>query len=237
MAGMPDRLTEMESSLAAVRERIASAARAAGRDPDDVTLVAVSKTWPASDVLALHRLGVADFGENRDAEAAAKAAALASAGVRPRWHFVGRLQRNKCRSVAWYADLVHSVDTPTLVTALAAGARRADRAVPVLVQVSDDGDPTRGGAAATDVPALADLVDAQPELRLRGVMVVAPLGVAPRPVFARLRELSERLRADHPDATIISAGMTADLIEAIGEGATHVRVGTALFGVRRPEVG
>lgn len=115
------RVDELAQRLADVRARIAAACAAAGRDPGDVTLVAVSKTWPAADVLALHRLGVADFGESYDAEAAAKAAALRQAGVTPRWHFVGGLQRNKARSVASYADVVHSLDRPEVVAALEIG--------------------------------------------------------------------------------------------------------------------
>lgn len=228
---MTDRLAELEAALARVRERIAGACRAAGRDAGEVTLVAVSKTWPASDVLLLHRLGVADFGESYDQEAAAKAASLAAAGVVPRWHFVGGLQRNKARSVASYATVVHSLDRPEVVDALGNAARREGRDVTGLVQVSLDADSARSGVAPEEAVRLADHVAAS-GLALGGVMCVAPLGGDARAAFARLREVSERIRASHPEATTISAGMTGDLADAIAEGSNCVRVGTALFGSR-----
>jgi pyridoxal phosphate enzyme (YggS family) len=231
------RLDELAEQLDAVRARIAGACRAAARDPGEVTLVAVSKTWPASDVLALHRLGVADFGESYDAEAAAKAAVLRQAGVTPRWHFVGGLQRNKARSVASYADVVHSLDRPEVVAALGAAADRGGRVVTGLVQVRYDAGEGRSGAAPGEVPALADLVAATAGLRLGGLMCVAPPGEPARPVFARLRALADDVRRDHPEAVTISAGMTGDLADAVAEGANCVRVGTALFGGRTPPVG
>ena len=222
------RLDDLAANLAAVRARITAAAT------NDVTLVAVSKTWPASDVLLLHSLGVTDFGESYDAEAAAKAATLREAGATPRWHFVGGLQRNKARGVAAYADVVHSVDRPELADALGAAAARTGRTVDALVQVRFDDDPGRSGTPPHNVAALADHVAATKGLRLAGVMCVAPLGVPPRPVFARLREIAGALRQDHPGATTISAGMTHDLEDALAEGANCVRVGTALFGERAP---
>lgn len=222
------RLDDLATNLAAVRARIAATGAT------DVTLVAVSKTWPASDVLLLHSLGVTDFGESYDAEAAAKSGTLREAGATPRWHFVGGLQRNKARGVAAYADVVHSVDRPELAGALGAAATRAGRRIDALVQVRFDDDPGRSGTPPEDVRALADHVATTGGLRLAGVMCVAPLGVPPRPVFARLREIAEALRRDHPDATTISAGMTHDLADALAEGANCVRVGTALFGERPP---
>ena len=223
------RLDDLAANLAAVRARIAAAHAA-----HDVTLVAVSKTWPASDVLLLHSLGVTDFGESYDAEAAAKAGAIREAGATPRWHFVGGVQRNKARSVAAYADVVHSVDRPALADALGAAAARNARTIDALVQVRFDDDPGRSGVDPRGVPALADHIAGINGLRLAGVMCVAPLGVPPRPVFARLREVAEALRRDHPGATTISAGMTHDLEDALAEGANCVRVGTALFGERAP---
>jgi PLP dependent protein len=224
------RRDEIARRLAAVRARIAAAAVAAGRDPGDVTLVAVTKTRPVSDIRLLAALGVPDIGENRDQEAAPKAAACADLPLT--WHFVGQLQTNKCRSVAAYAHVVHSVDRRRLVTALAEGAARAERQVGVLLQVSLDRAPGRGGAPASELPALADATAEAPWLRLLGVMAVAPLGAPPRPAFERLAEASAGLRRVHPDATWISAGMTADLEDAVLSGATHVRVGSALLGSR-----
>lgn len=227
-----------------MRARVERACAAARRDAAAVTLVAVTKTWPASDVGHLAALGVRDLGENRDQEAAAKARECAAAGVTDlRWHFVGRLQTNKCRSVAAYADVVHSLDRPGVVAALSEGAERAGRTLGALVQV-DLADPAgaaatpgpagRGGAAPADVVGLADAIAAAPGLRLLGVMAVAPLGAPPRDAFARLAEVAAELRGRHPSAGWISAGMTADLDEAVQMGATHVRVGSGLLGTRPP---
>jgi PLP dependent protein len=232
------RADELRANLKAVRARIVAACQAAGRPGDDVTLIAVTKTFPASDVRLLVELGVTDIGENRDQEAARKAAECGDLDPRPRWHFVGQLQVNKARSVVRYADVVHSVDRLRLCEVLGARARAADRVITCLVQVDLDPepDPERGGAAPGDVPLLADAVAAEGGLTLGGVMAVAPLGAPPRPAFRRLAEVAGAVRAAHPHATIISAGMTGDLEEAIAEGATHVRVGTALLGGRRPLV-
>ncbi len=233
-----DRVAELTASLAAVRGRLDTACRIAGRAPEEVTLVAVSKTWPAVDVMTLAALGVTDFGESYDQEAAAKAAVLATAGVRVRWHFVGRLQRNKCRSVSTYADVVQSVDRPEVAEALASSAHRIDRRLGVLVQVDLDETPGetpsgRGGCQPVGVLPLADYIGGLAGIDLRGVMAVAPRGAPPRPAFVRLRHVAEALRAAHPGARAISAGMTGDVDDAIAEGATLVRVGTALFGDRR----
>ncbi|KAB1117452.1 YggS family pyridoxal phosphate-dependent enzyme [Micromonospora aurantiaca (nom. illeg.)] len=235
----PERRAELAAGLARVRARIADACAAAGRQRDEVTLVAVTKTYPAADVVALAGLGVSDVGENRDQEAAPKAEAVAAAGAAPRWHFIGQLQRNKARSVVRYADVVQSVDSVRLAAALdaAAGAVR-DRPLDVLVQVSIDGDPARGGAlpGAADpqrgLDPVAAAVAGADGLRLAGLMAVAPLGWEPDRAFARLAEVAAALRADHPDATVLSAGMSGDLESAIGYGATHVRVGSALLGMR-----
>ena len=229
------RTQELAANLAEVRHRIAGAARAAGRDPDDITLVAISKTWPAEDVRRLYDLGVSTFGENRDQEAAPKAAAVADLPIV--WHFVGQLQTNKAKSVVQYAQVVESVDRLRLVAALDHAAQAAGRTVTCLLQVDldpsagHDGKP-RGGALPDEVPAVAAAVAVAPALVLGGVMAVAPLGADPAPAFARLAQVAADLRSRHPDATIMSAGMTADLEAGIAAGATHVRVGTAVFGQR-----
>jgi len=226
------RAEEISERLARVRARIAAACAAAGRDPAEVTLIAVTKTFPVSDIAVLARLGVTDVGENRDQEAAPKAAECAALGLPLRWHFVGQLQVNKAASVVRYASVVHSVDRPRLVAALGARARAAGRVITCLIQVSLDAAPGRGGAPPAAVPALAAAVAAEEGLALGGVMAIAPLGEPPRPAFRRLREVAERVRAEHPEAFMVSAGMSGDLDEAIAEGATHVRVGTALLGGR-----
>jgi PLP dependent protein len=240
--GAAARLAELERNLAAVRARIAAACAAAGRDAARVRLIAVTKTFPASDVLLLSKLGLADFGENKDQEAAPKAAECAAAGLRPRWHFIGQLQVNKVASVARYADMVHSVDRNRLVTALSRRAAENDRVIRCLVQVSLDEDPAapespgragRGGADPGQVLGLCGQIAAADGLELAGVMGVAPLGEPARPAYARLREVAGTVRARYPGARVISAGMSGDLREAIAEGATHVRIGTALLGGRQ----
>ena len=227
---MSGRRAELEARLATVRQRVAAALEAAGRT-DGVTLVAVTKFFPASDVDPLAELGVPDNGENRGPGAAAKVAELAHRD-RLTVHFIGQLQTNKAGSVAGYADVVHSLDRAKLARALDRAAEREGRVLDVLVQVGLDTAGGRGGAAPEEVPALADLAADLPHLRLRGLMAVAPLGEPPRPAFARLRSLAERVRADHRDATWLSAGMSADLEDAVAEGATHLRVGSAILGSR-----
>jgi pyridoxal phosphate enzyme (YggS family) len=227
------RVDEVAERLGEVRARIAAACEAAGRNPDEVTLIAVTKTFPASDVRVLAGLGLCDVGENKDQEAAPKAVELAALGLPLRWHFVGQLQVNKCASVVRYADFVHSVDRERLVRALGSRARAAGRAITCLVQVALDDAPGRGGALPADVPALARVVAEEEGLLLGGVMAVAPLGQPSRPAFARLRQVADVVRSAYPAATMISAGMSADLDNAIAEGSTHVRVGTALLGGRR----
>jgi pyridoxal phosphate enzyme (YggS family) len=228
------RTQEIARNLATVRARIEAAARDAGRDPAELTLVAVTKTFPVEDARRLVELGVTELGEARDQEARIKAREFPA----PRWHFVGRLQRNKAASVASYAAVVQSVDRPELVHALARGAERAGRdRIEVLVQVSLDGDPDRGGAPADDVGALADAVARTGRLQVGGVMAVAPLDADPDAAFAELAAIADRLRADHPAATVVSAGMSADLEAAVRHGATHLRIGTALLGGRPPPRG
>lgn len=242
-AAVAERSAELAANLAEVRARIAAAAVAAGRAPDEVTLVVVTKTWPASDVRLLAGLGVTDVAENRDQEAGPKHEACADLGLR--WHFVGQLQRNKARRVASYADVVQSVDRAELALALDRAAADAGRTLDVLLQVGladvpDGSTPAhRGGADPADVPALADLVAGCRALRLAGVMAVAPLGpdgapVDPGPAFARLAAVAAEVRAAHPGAIVVSAGMSGDLEEAVQAGATHVRVGTAVLGGRPP---
>ncbi|MEV7029762.1 YggS family pyridoxal phosphate-dependent enzyme [Streptomyces sp. NPDC093272] len=239
---MTDRRTELAENLATVEERIAAACAAAGRDRAEVTLIVVTKTYPASDVRILSELGVRDVAENRDQDAAPKAAA--SADLPLTWHFVGQLQTNKVRSVTGYADFVQSVDRPRLVEALSREAVRTGREVGCLVQVALDaaasGRGERGGVAPGGIAELAGLIAAAPGLRLGGLMTVAPLAGEyagrQRAAFERLMDLSTDLRRAHPAANMVSAGMSADLEEAVAAGATHVRVGTAVLGVR-PRLG
>ncbi|MCX4968792.1 YggS family pyridoxal phosphate-dependent enzyme [Streptomyces sp. NBC_00654] len=239
---MTDRRTQLAENLAQVEERIASACATVGRKREEVTLIVVTKTYPASDVRILHELGVRHVAENRDQDAAPKAAACADLSLT--WHFVGQLQTNKVRSVASYADVVQSVDRVKLVTALSAAAVRGERELGCLVQVALDADSgergERGGVAPDAIEELAAAVDAAPGLRLDGLMTVAPLAGPyagrQRAAFDRLMEIASRLRSGRPAANMVSAGMSADLEDAVAAGATHVRVGTAVLGVR-PRLG
>ena len=231
------RREELAANLVVVRDRIAAACTAVGRDASEVTLVAVTKTFPASDVRLLAALGVRDVGENRDQEARPKHDDCA--GLPLRWHFVGRLQRNKAASVASYADIVHSVDRLSLVGALSAAAQSTQRELTALVQVSLDErpDPSRGGVPPDLAVELAEAVATSPGMHLGGVMAIAPLDADAGAMFARLARVAEQVRAEHPDAGIVSAGMSGDLEAAIEHGATHVRIGTALLGHRPSPVG
>jgi pyridoxal phosphate enzyme (YggS family) len=228
-----NRLELLAKNLHAVEERIGAACAAAGRIREDVTLVVVTKTYPASDVELLVQLGVTDIGENRHPEAARKLADVA--GPVPRLHFIGSLQTNKANAVARYADVVQSVDRPRLVDALSRGAEVAGRELGCLVQV-DFGDSGlgRAGVAPGDAEALADQVAGSPGLRLDGVMTVAPLGEDPRTSFDALAAISENVRRRHPAATVVSAGMSDDFEPAISSGATHLRVGRLILGERVP---
>lgn len=234
------RLAELRDNLAAVRSRIDEGCRAAGRSGQEITLIAVTKFFPVTDAALLAELGVTDLGENRDQDASVKAAELAElTPIAVRWHFLGRLQTNKARSVARYADLVHSVDRQPLADALEDGARRAERpGLDVLVQLSLDDAETaagRGGGAADELLRLADRIAGSDVLRLVGIMAIAPLGGDADQAFSRLAEVAQRLRAAHPAAGIVSAGMSDDLEAALRHGATHVRIGTALLGRREQQ--
>lgn len=232
---MSSRTEELAANLAGVRARIAAACAPAKRSADDVTLLAVTKTWPADDLRILAELGLRDMGENRHQDAAEKAAALTNLNLR--WHFVGQLQTNKARAVATYADVIHSVDRERLIAPLAAGATDTGRTVDVFVQVSLDGAQGRGGAAPAAVPDIAAAVASAEGLRLAGVMAVAPLGADALSSYQKLARISADLRVTHPHAAGISAGMSGDLEAAISAGSTVVRVGTALLGGRPPFVG
>jgi hypothetical protein len=226
------RRDELTSRLAEVRERIARACATAGRSTEEITLVVVTKFFPASDVRILADLGVTDVGENRHQEAVDKAAECADLDLR--WHFIGALQSNKAAAVASYADAVESVDRAKLLSGLARGAGERGAPLDCLVQVSlDPPDATgRSGAPIDDVSALAERIVESEHLVLRGVMGVAPLGGDAGEAFARLREVAAVVRRVAPEATWISAGMSSDLEQAVAHGATHLRIGSAVLGPR-----
>lgn len=235
------RMAELAQGLAAVQRRIESAVEASGRRGQPPTLIVVTKFHPAADIRRLAALGVHDVGENRDQEASSKAAELAGLGLN--WHFVGQLQSKKAKSVAKYAHAIHSVDRLALVDglerAIVAEQERTGRgALECFIQVSleDDAGAHRGGAAAAEVPFLAERLAAAVGLELAGVMAVAPLGASPEAAFEKLAAISATLVTEHPHATAISAGMSQDLEAAIRFGATHLRIGSDILGTR-PAVG
>lgn len=239
------RRQELAAALDRETARVGAAARAVGRDPQEVQIVAVTKRFPASDVVLLTELGVQSVAENRHQEAMAKHAEVQQAfedlGIAPpKWHFIGQLQTNKAKAVARYADWVDTVDRAPLVAALAAGAELAQRDLDVLVQVSLAEDPEsaghRGGCPPTGVLDLAAAVESAPRLRLRGVMGMAPLSGDPEVAFATLAQVAQTVREQFPHAVEISAGMSGDLEVAVACGATQVRLGTALLG-DRPALG
>ncbi|TFB15306.1 YggS family pyridoxal phosphate-dependent enzyme [Microbacterium sp. 3H14] len=221
--------SDLAARLTAIDERIAVAARAAGRDPAEITRIVVTKFHPAALVRELRALGVSDVGENRQQELSGKQAELAALDLT--WHFIGQGQTNKAAAIRRSADVVHSVDRGRFADALDRAAQD-DGLLDVLVQVNLTDDPGRGGVAPADAVALAEHVLALPSLRLRGVMAVAPLDEEPGAAFARLRAVAEGVRAVQPSASWISAGMTGDFVEAIDAGATHLRIGSAITGPR-----
>jgi pyridoxal phosphate enzyme (YggS family) len=221
-------VSELSDRVERVVSGISEAARSVDRDPAELTLIAVTKFHPASLVRELHALGIRDFGENRHQEAREKAVELADLDLS--WHFVGQLQSKKARQAREYASVVHSVDRPELVDRLASPGHPLD----VFLQVNLTDDPARGGVRPEDVLALAEHTAAAEGLNLLGVMAVAPLDEEPRAAFARLRASSDLVRTVVPTASSISAGMSHDYREAIAEGATHLRIGTAITGNRPP---
>ena len=225
------RRDELAANLESVEERIRAACASTGRSREGITLVVVTKTYPASDIDLLTELGVTDVGENRHPEAQDKWAEVTHPVRR---HFVGGLQTNKAGAVARYADVVQSVDRAKLARSLSRGAEAADRELECLVQVDfqEGADAGRAGVTPDGIFELADEITSLDGLALGGLMTVAPLGVDPRPVFDQLVALSARLRSDHPGATAVSAGMSDDFEEAVEAGATHLRVGRSILGER-----
>ena len=222
-------MSTLAERYAAVQADVAAAATEAGRDPASITTIVVTKFHPAALVRELASIGAHDVGENRHQEAAAKAAESADLGLN--WHFIGQLQSNKAAAALEYASVIHSVDRDSLVDALA----KADRPVEVFIQVNLTDDPSRGGVAASAIEALAERVLAVPTLRLRGLMAVAPVEGSARAAFERVRRESESLQRIEPAANALSIGMSGDFRDAILEGATHLRIGTAITGNRPPQ--
>jgi pyridoxal phosphate enzyme (YggS family) len=233
---MSSRLSDIQSNLDIIQSRINKACSAAGRDISEITLIAVTKTYPASDVDLLTQLGIENVGENRDQEASSKKSEVKN---HFNWHFIGQLQSNKAKSVVNYADLIHSVDRWSLAKEIQKSAQGINKVQPVLIQVDLDQsgpDPTRGGIWPAELNELAASINQASHLELKGLMSVAPLGENPEQAFARLKEIRVAFLKDNPGAQILSAGMSEDLEAAILHGATHLRIGSALLG-ERPKIG
>ena len=222
---MTIRSQELSANLDSIRARIGAALQGSGRSPDEVTLIVVTKTFPASDVQILYDLGVRDFGENRDQEASVKSLELPDDC---RWHFQGQIQSNKLKSIAEWADVLHSIDDISHARKLNSLVAEKD----VFVQVSLDNLPNRGGVLPNLLPDFLEEISALANLNLRGLMAVAPLGEEPAGAFSRLKELSDQVVRVHPKAHEISAGMSNDFEAAIAQGATHIRIGSQILGVR-----
>jgi len=233
---MSNRLSEIQGNLEVIQSRIKNACSAAGRDVSEITLIAVTKTYPASDVDLLNQLGIENVGENRDQEASSKKSEVKSEFI---WHFIGQLQSNKAKSVVNYADLIHSVDRWSLAKEIQKSARGINKVQPVLIQVDLDQsgpDPTRGGIWPAELNELVAAINQASHLELKGLMSVAPLGEKAELAFARLKDIRVGFLKENPGAQILSAGMSDDLKAAILYGATHLRIGSALLG-ERPKIG
>ena len=233
---MSNRLSDIQGNLEVIQSRIKNACSAAGRDVSEITLIAVTKTYPASDVDLLKQLGIENVGENRDQEASSKKSEVKNEF---KWHFIGQLQSNKAKSVVNYADLIHSVDRWSLAKEIQKSAQGINKVQPVLIQVDLDQsgpDPTRGGIWPAELNELVQLINQASHLELKGLMSVAPLGEKPELAFARLKDIRVGFLKENPGAQILSAGMSDDLEAAILHGATHLRIGSALLG-ERPKIG
>ena len=227
---MSNRLSDIQGNLEVIQSRIKNACSAAGRDVSEITLIAVTKTYPASDVDLLKQLGIENVGENRDQEASSKKSEVKN---QFKWHFIGQLQSNKAKSVVNYADLIHSVDRWSLAKEIQKSAQGINKVQPVLIQVDLDQsgpDSTRGGIWPAELNELAKLINQASHLELKGLMSVAPLGEKPELAFARLKDIRVGFLKENPGAQILSAGMSDDLEAAILHGATHLRIGSALLG-------
>ena len=213
-----NRLEEISQSLEIVRSNIAKVAQ------HEVTLIAVTKTFPTSDAQILHDLGVRDFGENRDAEGAEKSAIIPAT-----WHFQGQIQSNKLKSITSWATVIHSLDDPRHFEII---EKVAPHPLQIFLQVSLDGAHHRGGAGLEDLYALAALVEKSATHTLAGLMSVPPLGLAPNDAFAQLSLIHTAFMEQFPEAKSLSAGMSGDYEAAISHGATHVRIGSSILGSR-----
>ena len=222
---MSDRKAEITRNLQEVKERINAAAKSVNRDPAEINLIVVTKTFPISDIEILRELGESNFGENRDQEAGPKAELISAT-----WHFQGQIQSNKIKSICQWADVVHSISNEKEILKFGQSPRKHQ----VFLQVSLDGQEGRGGASPAGLSQLADLVNESNNLDLLGLMAVAPLGIEPMKAFADLAQINQGFVGQYPNSKFLSAGMSGDFETAIKYGATHIRVGSSILGSRSP---
>jgi len=224
---MNNREIEIGDALKAVEARVTTAAASAGRSRSEITLIAVTKTYPVADVEILRNLGIENFGENRSEEGVAK-----SGQVSATWHFQGQVQSRKLRDIAGWASFVHSLDSAEHVEKLSRVATESEKEIAIFLQLSLDGAPARGGVIATDIKALADAVVNLPHIKLVGVMCVPPVEYEHERAFSEIAEIHQSFITSFPSATYLSAGMSSDFEVAISHGATHLRVGSQILGSR-----
>ncbi|MCX6456787.1 MAG: YggS family pyridoxal phosphate-dependent enzyme [Actinobacteria bacterium] len=222
---MSNRKSEITQNLQEVKERISAAAKSVNRDPAEINLIVVTKTFPISDIKILCELGESNFGENRDQEAGPKAELISAT-----WHFQGQIQSNKIKSICGWADVIHSISSEKEILKFAQSSRKHQ----VFLQVSLDGEEGRGGANPAELAQLADLVNQSNNLDLLGLMAVAPLGVEPMKAFADLAQINQGFVGQYPNSKFLSVGMSGDFEAAIKYGATHIRVGSSILGSRSP---
>ena len=222
---MSDRKAEIARNLQEVKERINAAAKSVSRDPAEINLIVVTKTFPISDIEILRELGESNFGENRDQEAGPKAELISAT-----WHFQGQIQSNKIKSICQWADVVHSISNEKEILKFGQSPRKHQ----VFLQVSLDGQEGRGGASPAELSQLADLVNESNNLDLLGLMAVAPLGIEPMKAFADLAQINQGFAGQYSNSKFLSAGMSGDFETAIKYGATHIRVGSSILGSRSP---
>jgi len=215
---------ELAANLEDVKTRIVSASQSCARNPLEITLIAVTKTFPVADIRILKGLGVNDFGENRDGDARPKANE-----IQGRWHFQGQIQSNKLKSICSWANVIHSLDDPRHFEII---QKVAIHSLDIFLQVNLDGSLHRGGSSIQSLYSLAEKVSADPNHHLAGLMAVAPLGIEPRTAFSGLHEIHRAFCTDFPGASMLSAGMSADFETAIAHGATHLRIGSQIMGSR-----
>ena len=224
---MKSRADQITESLGSVEARISAAAESAGRKRCDITLIAVTKTYPVSDAEILHGLGVNNFGENRNEEGAEK-----SSQVSGTWHFQGQVQSRKLRDIAGWATFIHSIDSPAHAEKLSRICTELGKDISIFLQLSLDGVPERGGVVAAEIFALAEKVSDLPNIKLAGLMCVPPVSFEHQRAFSDIADIHQRFIATFPKALFLSAGMSSDFEVAIAHGATHLRVGSQILGSR-----